>query len=368
MKNYRIIAALTGALIAAPFISGCSDNNNNSFVNGTAETEITSGDETETAPQTEEKTTEEATAAADDFGTPDEDCAQNRPQLLYILDSGDYVYSTGKDGSDDHSEVFVKDDGKGGKTTLDLPEKSLLLHTDGENIYYYSPDEGLCVYDGKKSKLLSSETKSEESVPPRERFFFTGDRIYFACDTSKGTVIKSMDYSGKNDRDEYNIEYHGARIVGNAEINGEKAFLCTYRIGIAEHVRIFTDKDSFTEVNSGDSPYIVDQWLYYIKDRALRRIPLAGGSEEKMTEAGCTCFCLYNDKIYYADSETVYAIDKNGSSSAFITTDDIGKCDFIAGISASDGRLFVSGGTGASGRSIVEVDESGKVISTISEI
>lgn len=363
--NKRLAAAIAGLALTFPLASGCTDNNSGY----TDAPSVSEASETaETIPVTTEKAAEEKPVSADDFGSPSEINAQNRPQLLYIMNGGDCVYTVDKEVSDGHKDVYIRDDGKGGKKELDLPENSLLLHTDGENIYYYSPDEGLCSFDGSKSMLLNKETKSAESVPPRENFFFTDDVIFFACDSDKGTVIKSMDYDGKLTDEEYSIEYNGARIVGITEINGKSAFVCTYRIGIGEHVRIFTDTDTFTEINSGDSPYIVDDHLYYLRDRALRRVPLTGGEEEKITEVGCVCFCLYNDKIYYADSTTLYSLDKNGSASAVLTVDDLQNSDFIAGVSACDGRLFVSGGSGANGRSIAEIDESGKVIKTIAEI
>ena len=130
--------------------------------------------------------------------------------------------------------------------------------------------------------------------------------------SDSGTVIKSMDYSGKTDSKEYSLEYKNARIVGVAEVNGKKSLICTYRISINEHIRIFGENGRFTEISSGSSPYIVDDSLYYIKNQCLCRNSLSGNSEETVTDRGCMGFCIYKGKLYYTNAKSVFVMDGDG--------------------------------------------------------
>ena len=360
----RITAAVMGALLAAPLIAGCSDHNSGyeDYSGPAAEDISTAVTEAETA----EPASGSRKTAPDDFGKPSEVSEMNRPQYVYLMDNGAYVYLSGKKGQDGAEDVYILDDRKGHTEELSFPSKSVMLHTDGSRLYYYAPDKGIFEYRDGKSKLLSAEAaKRDCPVPEREEFFFTDDTVYFTCSSDSGTVIKSMDYSGKLTDAEYSLEYKNAHIAGIAEINGKKSFLCTYPIGTSEHIRIYGENGRYTDINSGSSPYIVDDSLYYIKNRRLCRNTLTGDNEEYITDAGCIGYCIYNEKLYYTDVKTVFSVGKDGKPEEILRTEDLEGTDFIEGLCTAGGRLFVSGGSGAFGHSLAEIDENGKVTDKI---
>ena len=360
MKN-RIAAAVLGAFLAAPLVTACSDHNTTDNSAPETVTEATYSAENETTA--EKVTSKPKKDNPEDFGQPSAVSELNRPQYLYMTDKGEYIYLSGKDGSE---EVYVLDDRKGHTEELPFPSKSLILHTDGSKLYYYAPDKGICEYRDGKSKPLSAETaRKDDSAPERDEFYFTEDTVYFACPADSGTVIKSMDYSGKLSDKKYELEYKNARIVGIAEINGKKSLLCTYRISINEHIRIFDEKGGFTEINSGNSPYIVGDSLYYIKNQRLWRSTLSGGNEEAVTDKGCISYCFYKDKLYCAVTAGVSVVDKDGKTVEILKASDLENTDFIDGVCTVGDRLFVSGGSGAFRHSLAEIDENGKVVDMI---
>ena len=197
-----------GTLVIASALSACSNNNNSDY----AESSSARGISAEITDTNAEETT--APEAQYDTNAPSKECAANRHQMLFVMDNGDYIYSANKDGDNVPVEVYIRDDRKGKTEELDLPEYSELLYSAEDKLYYYSPDDGLCVYDDGKSTPLNSETKYTDVIPPRDTFFFTGDAIYFAVSGDKGTEIKSMDYSGKLSDKIYTSEFRNVRIVG----------------------------------------------------------------------------------------------------------------------------------------------------------
>ncbi len=358
-----IISAVMGALLAAPLVTGCSDHN--SGYDNTAEPVFEASVSEETRPS-EEPAVKHKKTDITDFGKPSDLSEMNRPQYVYLLDNGSYVYLSGKNGNNGGEDVYILDDRKGHTQELKFPSRSLMLHTDGTRLYYYSPDEGICEYMDGKSKPLNAETAERDyPVPEREEFFFTGDKIYFTCPSDSGTVIKSMDYSGKTDSKEYSLEYKNARIVGVAEVNGKKSLICTYRISINEHIRIFGENGRFTEISSGSSPYIVDDSLYYIKNQCLCRNSLSGNSEETVTDRGCMGFCIYKGKLYYTNAKSVFVMDGDGRAEEILRVSDLDNTDFIEGLCTAGDRLFVSGGSGAFGHSLAEIDENGRIADKI---
>ena len=194
--KYRVFSAVLGAVLAAASLSACSDHNTSDYEeNAPAPTEKTVS-ETETA--TEAETTEPVTkndkkkSSSADKNSPSEEAVLNRQTILFTMDNGDYVYSAFVNETDGPKEVYVRDSRKGKAEELKLPESSLVMYSDGEKLYYYSPNEGLCEYDDGKSTLISKETKSEDEIPLRENFYFTEDKIYFAVSGgAKGRALFS---------------------------------------------------------------------------------------------------------------------------------------------------------------------------------
>ncbi|WP_295084942.1 hypothetical protein [Ruminococcus sp.] len=350
----RIAAAILGAFFAVPFFTACSDHN---IIDDSASETVT---EAVYSAKTE-TTTENAVLkpSNDNFGQPSATSELNRPQYLYITDNGEYVYLSGKEGLGD---AYILDDRNGHTRQLPFPSKSLMLHVDGSSLYYYSPDEGICEYKDGKSKSLNAETaKKNDSDSIREEFYFTDDAIYFASPTDSGTVIKSIDYSGKLSDKKYELEYKNARIVGIAEIDGKKSLLCSYRISINENIRIFDEKGNYKDIKSGNSPYIVGDNLYYIKNQCLWRNTLSGDDEKAVTDKGCISYCFYKDKLYCAVTAGIYVVDKDGNTKEILNASDLENTDFIDGICTADDRLFVSGGSGAFLHSLAEIDENGNI-------
>ena len=358
--NKHIAAAVMGALLAAPLAAACSDHNTDYDAPSETVTEAAFSSDSEAAAEEPKKDSSE------EFGKSSAVSEMNRPQCVYITDKGEYVYLSGKNGANGAEDVYILDDRRGNTQELPFPSKSIMLHNDGSRLYYYAPDEGVCEYSGGKSKALSAETaKRDVSVPQRGEFFFTDDEIYFACPSDSGTVIKSMDYTGKLTDRKYELEYKNARIVGIAEVNGRNSLLCTYNIGIREYIRIFDGKGGYTDTDSGSSPCIAGDSLYYIKDSQLCRNTLDGGSEEAVTDRGCISYCFFGDKLYYADTSAVYAADMKGGSEVILKAADLENTDFIESICTADNRLFVSGGKGAFKHSLAEIDEKGSITDMI---
>lgn len=362
-----ITAAVMAALLAVYFAAGCSDHNTDNY---SEPDEITTTDAVTTAETVitvAEPSTKPEKVIPGDFGTPSEETEKNRPQFVYIMDGGSYVYLSGKNGQNGREDVYILDDRKGHTEELHLPAKSLVLYTDGKSLYYYSSGEGICEYrDGKTKVIIKDSTDGGSTAREREEFFFAKDRIYFTCPTDSGTVIRSADYSGKLSGEEYSLEYKNAHIVGFTEVSGKNSLVCSYRISINEYIRVFGENGAYVDIKSGESPYIVGDKLYYIKDRRLCRNDLSGRSEEYITDMGSiSSYCFFGDKLYYSDSAAVYAVDRDGKTKEILSAGGIEWTDFIDGICTAGGRLFVSGGSGAFNHSLAEIDENGKVTEKI---
>ena len=158
----RITAAVLGALLAAPFITGCSDHNSGyEEYSGPAAEDISTA---VTGSETAEPASKSRKTAADDFGKPSEVSEMNRPQYVYITDKGAYVYLSGKNGSDGAEDVYILDDRKGRTEELPFPSKSVLLHTDGSRLYYYAPDKGMFA-PVVRTKFLNSRWSTEKRPP-----------------------------------------------------------------------------------------------------------------------------------------------------------------------------------------------------------
>ncbi|MBP5578562.1 MAG: hypothetical protein J6X56_03625 [Ruminococcus sp.] len=362
----KVITAAAGALIAASLVTACSDHNTDYRSEPEEVTTTEAVTTAETVITTAEPSTKPEKVIPGDLGKPSEEAAMNRPQFVYIMDDGSYVYVSGKNGQNGKEDVYIRDDRKGHTEELSLPAKSMMLYTDGKTLYYYVPGEGVCEYRDGKSKNLSRETAvSENSSREREDFYFTDDSIYFTCPSDSGTVIKSMDYSGKLSDKEYNVEYNNVRIVGTAEVSGKTSLICTYHRSINDFIRIIGDNGVFTDISSGGSPYIVGDRLYYIKDQRLCRNDLSGMAEEILSDKGCKSYCFFGDRLYYANTEAVCAMDRDGRTEKILSAGDLDGTGYIEGVCTVSGRLFVSGGAGAFTHSLAEIDENGKVTEKI---
>lgn len=353
--KYRFFAAFTGALLTVSALSACSNNNTSDYEENTpAVSEDLTSEMTETDA-------EEATVPVREADTKalSEKSAANRPQLVFAMDNGDYVYSAYKNDSDTPVEVYVRNDHKGKTEELDIPEGSELLYSDGEKLYYYSADDGLCEYDNKRSTPLNKETKSENTVK-RDNFFFADDCIYFAVSDDKGTEIRSMDYSGKLSDKVYSTERRNARIVGFYD--GKP--VCSYDVGTYGYICIFDSEKSSTELKTGNKPYIVGDKVYFIDLNSLCCMPVAGGEEEKLSDERCTDFCFYGDKLIFTDGTSVFSVE-NGRTTTIFDTEKLNNCDYISGLGITDDKLFVCGSSGSFWKSIAEIDGSGKVAEEI---
>lgn len=342
-----------GSLVIVSALSACSNHNTSDYEENVpaAAEDITAEDNgTETVP----------VKAADTNAYSEKECVANRPQILFAMDNGDYVYSANKDSSDGPVEVYIRDDHKGKTEELDIPEKSEILYSDGEKLYYYSPDDGLCEYDNGSSTPLNKETKSENTMN-RENFFFTGDSIYFAVSNDNGTEIRSMDYSGKLSDTVYSTERRNACIAGF--YNGK--LICSYDVGTNGYICIFDSEKSSTELKTGSKPYIIGDKVYFIDFNNLCCMPLGGGEKEKISEERCIDFCLYNDKLIFTDGSSVFSAE-NGTSDIILEAGKLNKCNFISALGITDGKLFVCGSSGSFWKSIAETDENGKIIEEIS--
>lgn len=368
----RITAAFMGALLTAPCITACSDNNSKKYDNE-ADTENTSEiqeiTETEEAAET---TAEEVTTTAKSdkkeeifsgLEVETEVGKQNRSQVIFVMDDGSYVYPTFKNGSDRPVTTYVMNGKKGEPKELKLPENSLVYYSDGKKLYYYSPDEGLCEYNDGKSTLLNKATKAADGeIPLRESFFFTDDMIYFAQSDDKGTEIKSMDYSGKLSDETYSIDKKNATIIGIAEMDGDNCMLCGYSYGTSEMIAAIGSDGSIEEVSSGTNAYISKDNIYYIRLAQLYRKPLAGGNEVSVTDERCSDYCFIGDKLYFSYATDVYSMDKNGEAKKIFSVDKLTKCACISHISSVGDKLFINGVEGAFWSCIAETDENGKLI------
>ncbi|EWM53064.1 hypothetical protein RF007C_15750 [Ruminococcus flavefaciens 007c] len=360
MKNYRIVAAVLGALLAAPIISGCSDNNtpyDSEAVISSAE--VTTAEKTTVQPET--VASDEKKQNASDFGAPSEEMLLNNSPLLYIMDNGDYIYSAVKKEGNTHYEVYVRDDRKGRSEELGLPQDSVIFYSDGKKLYYYSPDEGLCVYDNGKSSLLCSETKSEERIPQRNSFFFAENYIFFTVPGENGTEIRIMDYTGELSEKSFHIDHRNAGIICNADIDGGLCLICSYPKGTDEHIIAFDGSDSYTELAVGYSPLTAGDMLYYIDFNKLYRLPLSGGEPQQLTDTLCKSYCIYDDKLIFTDGKTVFSSDGSSEPKELISYKDLEGCDFIRSVRVTDGRLFVMGGAGAFHICLSELDKDGKI-------
>ena len=361
--RHSFIAAVMGALLAAPLISGCSDNN----TSYESSSELTSATTAETTAPDEEETTEKASEAeSEEISANMADVVSNGNDILYIMDNGDYVYVTEKNDQDGPHEVYVRDNRKGSTEELDLPEHSVVYHCDGEKLYYYSPDEGLCVYDEGKSSLLSKDTKSADYVPRRESFYFFDDGILFCCPDGEETEIKIMDYSGKLSQESFHIDHKNARIVGYADIGGKTCLICSYDVGVKEHIIAFdgASSTSYKEIAVGDRPVITGGKLYYIDFNKLYSIPVDGGEPQQVSETPCMKYCFLGDKLIFTDTKSVFSLDSSGEKE-IMDCGDLTECDFIKEIGTADGRLFVRGGSGAFYSCLAETDEKGRIIEEI---
>ena len=365
----RVTAAFVGALIAAPCITACSDNNSQE-----TDTETTTEYTTETQ-ETEETTTEKATTTAKaakktdkkevaftDLGVQTEVNPQNRFQVLFVMDDGSYVYPMAKNVSDSPVVTYVCN--KNDKTEeLKLPENSVVYYSDGKKLYYYSPDEGLCEYNDGKSTALNKATKNENGdIPERDSFLFTKDNIYFASTDDEGTEIRSMDYSGKLTDSSYFIDKKNARLVGIADMDGGTNMVCGYSIGTSEVIVIVASDGSSEEISSGSNAYISGDDVYYIRLAQLYRKPLGGGDEVRVTDEKCVDYCFSGDKLFFADATNVYASDKDGKAKKIFSVDKMTKCGCISHISSVGDKLFVKGVEAAFWSCIAEIDRDGKLI------
>lgn len=365
-----ITAAFLGVLLAAPFTTACSDNNTAEYDKEIAVDDTTSTTAEDTNDETVEATTKRSekkpSKMADisaDIGEPEAVNSDNRSQVLFVMDDGSYVYPMFKSGTDAPEKVYVRDDGKGKTEELKLPENSLVYYSDGKKMYYYSPDEGLCEYDGGKSKPLNKETKTDDGyIPEREAFLFTEDEIFFAASDEKGTVIKSMDYSGELSDASYPIDRVNARIIGLAEIDGDMCMLCGYSVGTSETITAVGSNGSMDDISSGNNAYISGDYIYYTRLAELYRKPISGGDEEKVTEEKCADYCFFGDDIIFADATDVYSLDKNGKAKKIFGADKLTKCDYISRVCSVGDKLFVSGGSAAFWSCIAEIDKDGKLV------
>ena len=363
--KYRVFSDVLGAVLAAASLSACSDHNTSDYEETTtapteetiSETEVTTEAET-TEPVTNNDKKKNSSAHKN---SPSEEAVLNRQTILFTMDNGDYVYSAFVNETDGLKEVYVRDSRKGKAEELKLPESSLVMYSDGEKLYYYSPNEGLCEYDDGKSSLISKETKSEDEIPLRESFYFTEDTIYFAVSNDDGTEIKSVDYSGKLSDEVYTTEHRNAKIVGTYD----DKLVCSYSIGTNEYICIFDGKKAPTEQKIGRYPFISGDMLYYTELNKLSCMPLDGGEAETVVDEKCTDYCFYNGKLIYTDGTAVFEADGKGSGSPLLDAKDLNKCDYISNISVSGGKLFVCGGSGAYWKCISETDEDGKVAEEI---
>ena len=360
----RVTAAFVGALLAAPTITACSDNNSKDF-DAEEKTEYTTESEETTAETTtkpEKKSAKKAVTFAD---LPDQEEVnpQNRSQILFVMDDGSYIYPMVKNGSDGPVETYVSDDGKGEPKEMKLPEKSRVYYSDGKKLYFYAPEDGLCEYsDGKTSKLNKETVTADGDIPEREEFLFTKDKIYFASSDDESTEIRSMDYSGKLTDEVFSVDHKNARIIGISEINGRSCMVCGYYIGTSENI-IAVDSDGFSDdVISGSNAYISGDDIYYIHIADLCRKPLSGGDAEKLTDERCSDFCISGEKIFFADATNVYSLDKKGKAEKIFSADKLTKCDYISRVCCIGDKLFVSGGSAAFWNCIAEIDEDGKLI------
>ncbi|WP_028517611.1 hypothetical protein [Ruminococcus flavefaciens] len=353
--KYRFFAAFMGTLVIASALSACSNHNTSDYEkNNVSATE-------DTAPETVDTDAEDNTSPviSADIGAPSEECAANRPQMLFSMDSGDCVYSAFKDTSDGPEEVYFLG-GKNGKAEeLKLPEGSVVLYSDGKKLYYCSPADGICEYDNGKTTPLNKETKSENTVK-RENFFFTDDSIYFAVSGDNGTEIKSMDYSGKLSDKVYYTERRNARIVGFYN----NKLICSYDVGTNGYICTFESEKSSTELKTGSSPYIVGDKVYFIDFNSLCCMPLGGGEKESVSEERCTDFCFYEDKLIFTDGTDLFSAE-NGKTDLLLKASDIDGCDYISGVGITDNKLYVCGNSGPFRKVIAETDANGKVTEKI---
>ncbi len=345
-----------GTLVIASTLSACSNNNTSDNTQSSSARGISA----EITDTNAEETT--APEAQYDTNAPSRECAANRHQMLFVMDNGDYIYSANKDGDNVPVEVYIRDDRKGRTEELDLPEYSELLYSAEDKLYYYSPDDGLCVYDDGKSTPLNSETKYTDVIPPRDTFFFTDDAIYFAVSGDNGTEIKSMDYSGKLSDKVYTSDFRNVRIVGFYKND----LICSYNIGTNGYICIFSSENSSTELKTGDSPYIIGDKVYFIDFNSLCCIPLEGGEKEKVSDERCTDFCFYEDKLVFTDSISVFSAEPDGKSNVLLEANDLTNCNYISGLGITDGKLYICGGSGSFWKSIAETDENGKIVEEIS--
>ncbi len=372
----RITAAFMGALLTAPCITACSDNNSKNY-DTEADTENTSEvQEITTAEETAETTTEKVTTTekSDKKNDQKEDIfsgidvetevsRQNRQQVVFVMDDGSYIYPTFKNGSDGPVTSYVVSSKKGEPKELKLPENSIVYYSDGKKLYYYAPDEGLCEYNDGKTSALNKATKTENgSVPLRESYLFTDDMIYFAQSDDEGTEIKSMDYSGKLSDESYSIDKKNATIIGIAEMDGDNCMLCSYSYGTSEMIAAIGSDGSIDEVSSGTNAYISEDNIYYIRLAQLYCKPLVGGNEVKVTEERCADYCFIGDKMYLSYATDVYSLDKDGKAKKIFSVDKLTKCACISRISSVGDKLFVNGVEGAFWSCIAEIDENGKLI------
>ena len=355
--KYRFFAAFMGTLVIASALSACSNHNTSDY----EKNDVSAEDDT--APETADTEAEETTVPviSTDTGVPSEECAANRPQLLFAMDNGDCIYAAYKDGDDCPEEVYLRSDKKGKTEELALPEASEVLYSDGKKLYYYSPDDGICEYSSGKSTPLNKETKSQDSVPPRQSFYFTDDSIYFAVSGDNGTEIKSVDYSGKLSDKVYSTERRNARIVG---FYNDK-LVCSYDVGTNGYICTFDSEKSSTELKTGSSPYIVGNKVYFIDFNSLCCEPLDGGEKESVSDERCTDFCFYGDKLIFTDGTDLFTAE-NGKTEKLIEASDLKSCNYISGLGITDDKLYVCGGSGSFWKSIAEIDDNGKIINEIS--
>lgn len=364
---------VAGALLIFGAASGCAESKSSDVTSSeittvtvTAATTVTS---TTAIQATAQETTVQTTTAPPetraaefplDFGEPDRISQENQAGFVHISTDGTYYYPAEKGDRDGPHTVYMHDDRSGNVQELDVPDYSYLYTVKDGVPYLYVPEKGICSFkDGETVPLNEKTVRNDVFVPSREVFCFTDEGVWFPEYAGRCPVFSFVSYDGTLSDKSYSpvkdcdeLEY--LTLYGDS-------LVFVYRSGDEDTLAVLEmetgELRSFSIEKNSSGFYISGGWLYY----GLCRTDLVTGETEVLTEGYFSGFCMYGDRLIYADETDVYSLAEDGSSEKLLNVSELDSCNYITDVSTSDGKLFVVGGSGAFWTCIAEISLKGDI-------